>query len=986
MDQGSHTLVFTDLVDSTQLTERLGDERARALFAAHDRAARALLAPCGGREVDRTDGFFLLFDDVAGACRFALGYHRALADLDLASRVGIHVGNVSLFENAPEDVARGAKPTEVEGLAKAFTARVMALARGGQTLLSAAARASLGDDAVPPDALVDSHGHYRLKGVEAPVEIFELGLRDTSHFLPPDDVEKAYRVVRAGDFWRPVREVRHNLPAERDAFVGRSAELRTLAARFDGGARLVTVLGPGGTGKTRLVRRYGWTWLGDWPGGVHFCDLSEARSLDGIYFAVAQALEVPLRRDPAAQLGNAIAGRGRCLIVLDNFEQVVAHAPATLGPWLDRARDAAFLVTSRERMHLAGEEILPLEPLPLAEEAIELFATRARAQRPDFALDDSNRVAVGEVVRLLDGLPLAIELAAARTRVLSPAQLVERMRDRFTLLAGARGAAARQATLRAAIDWSWELLEPWEQAAFAQCSTFDGGFMLEAAEAVLNLKAWREAPPVLDVVQALADKSLLRIYVPAGQRRYAFDEPYFGMYLSIHEYAAEKLAGSGGDAVATEARHGGYFAGFGTADAIAALSEHGGVRRRHVLALELDNLLTACRRAIARRDSVQALYTFRAAWEVLELQGPAALAATLCVQVLALDGLDAAQRADMLMTHALALRRTQRGKDIGPEPEQALAMARQLGDRRLEASILVNLGNLQREHGRMGEARASYESSLALYRQLGRLRNQGTVLGNLGTLHIEQGHADEADTHYAQALAIHRETGNRRSEGIILGNMGGLRFTQGRVDEAEQCSVDALAIHREVGNRIFEGMTLGNLGGIQLSRGQLDQARANFEDALALARELGDRRSEGDVLDNLGLLLRAQRNFDQARAHHEAALVIHREVGNRRHEGMSLGNLGGLRAELGHVAAGRADVDAAESILREVGDEALLAQVLCERGRVEVAAGNRAEAQAALESASKLMQSTDAAPESEVGRAVARLRHALADPPDRVPP
>jgi class 3 adenylate cyclase len=494
----AHALLFTDLVDSTAVVERLGDARAASVLAEHDRIARALLSQHGGREIDHSDGFFLLFEDPVRAAAFALDYHAALDVLGLRSRAGLHVGPVTLRENPADDVARGAKPIEVEGIAKPLAARVMSLARGGQTLLTQAARAALGG-ALADGALVEAHGHYRLKGIAEPVEIFEIGVRDRSSFVPPEDTEKAFRVVRGEDGWRPVREVRHNLPRERDAFVGRSADLASVATRLDSGARLLTVLGPAGTGKTRLARRYGWTWLGDWPGGVYFCDLSDARTLESVFFVVALALDVPLGKDdPAVQLGRAISTRGRCLLILDNFEQIVPHAEASVGRWLDRAADAAFLVTSRERLHLAGEEVLPLEPLSVDAEGVELFAMRARTQKADFALTPDNRATVARVVALLDGLPLAIELAAARIHVLSPAQLLERLTDRFALLAGARSAADRQATLRGAIDWSWNLLLPWEQSALAQCSVFEGGFTLDAAEAVLDLASWTDAPSIVD--------------------------------------------------------------------------------------------------------------------------------------------------------------------------------------------------------------------------------------------------------------------------------------------------------------------------------------------------------------------------------------------------------------------------------------------------------------------------------------------------------
>ena len=974
----AHALLFTDVVDSTLLVERLGDARAAEVWAEHDHRARELLACHRGREIDRTDGFFLLFDDTADAARYALAYQQALGDLALSARAGLHVGPVTLRENAAEEVARGAKRTEVEGLAKPIAARVMALARGGQTLLTATARTALGDT-LPEGTEIESHGHYRLKGVEVPVEVFELGIRGSAPFSPPADVDKAYRVVRAGDLWRPVREVRHNLPAERDAFVGRTAELRALALRLDAGARLLTVLGPGGTGKTRFVRRYGWTWLGDWPGGLYFCDLSEARSLDGIFFAVASALEVPLGKDDlGVQLGHAIAGRGRCLVILDNFEQVLEHASVTLGHWLDRAADAAFVVTSRERLHLPGEEILPIEPLPLEKEAIDLFAARARAQRPDFVLGDANRAAVAEVVRLLDGLPLAIELAAARARVLSPAQLVERLRDRFHLLAGARGAAARQATLKAAIDWSWDLLMPWEQATLAQCAVFEGGFTLEAAEAVLDLSAWPDAAPAMDAVQALVDKSLLRTWVPAAQGRFDIEESYFGMYVSIREYASEKLKASGPRAErVAEERHGLYFAGFGTEEALEALGRHGGVSRRRTLALELDNLVAACRRAVERSDGDTAVASYRAAWEVIGLQGPFALGVALGALVLALDGIDASLRAAALLTRALASWRAGRMKEAEAWLTQALALASELRDRRREGSVHAGLGDLCREQGRMEQARVHFEAALVIHRKVDDQAAEGDDLGRLALLHHEQGRMEEARAHYEAALAIHREVGDRRVEAVELGNLGELHSDQGRMEEARSHYEQALAIHREVGNRRFEGTVLGNLGSHHREQGRMEKARSLHDQALAIHREVGNRRFEGLELGNLGNLHRDQRRVEEARAHYDQALAILREVGQRRFEGIVLSNLADLFVQQGLINEARETLRVGESLQGEVDDRLEIAKLRCIRARVETTAGDIDLARSTLTEVEAMAAAVGAGPDSALGHEIAKLRAAL---------
>jgi predicted ATPase/class 3 adenylate cyclase/Tfp pilus assembly protein PilF len=975
-------LLVTDMVDSTKLSEAIGDAASAALWAAHDRVARDLLRTWRGREIDRTDGFLLLFDSATDAAGYALAYHDATASVDprLRARAGLHVGPIVLIENSAEDVALGAKPWEVEGIAKPLAARVMTLAKPGRTLLSAAAAAAVDIAALAGHAL-HHHGHYRLKGISEPVAIAELAPPDAA-CPPPADAEKAYRVVRDGELWRPMREVRHNLAPERDAFVGRDAELRHLAERLDAGARLLTVLGPGGTGKTRLARRYAMAWLGEWPGGVYFCDLSEARTVEDIHAAVALALGVPLGTGNAsAQLGHAIAGRSRCLVILDNFEQVQAHAPATVGRWLDRAAEASFVITSRERLHLPGEEVAPLEPMHLASEAMELFTVRARARQPGFAITAGNRDAVAEIVRLLDGLPLAVELAAARVQVLSPAQIMARMKDRFALLSGARGAAARQATLRAAIDWSWELLAPWEQAALAQCSVFDGGFTLEAAEAIVALGGWPEAPPVLDVINALVDKSLLRTWLPESTRRLDIAEPFFGMYLSIREYASEKLHASGEPfATATDQRHGRYFACFGSDDALDALQMHGGIARRRTLALELDNLVSACRRAARRGESEVAAACFLAAWAILEAQGPFALAAMLGRQVAALDALGPHARARVQIAAASALHAGGEIAGANAMLLPAVALARQSQDRRALAMALRVLGIANFRRSETREAHEHFAAAQALFEALGNRMQLGTLLGNVANLQMEQGRMAEARTTFEAALALHREVGNRAAEGVTLGNLGTLHYELGSMAEARAAYDAALAIHREAGNLSQEAVTLYNLGILVSREGALQEAEAHYRAALRIHRETGYRRGEGVVLTQIAELHKIAGEFDEACAQYDEALSMHREVGNRRFEGGTLTALGELLAEQGHIEASLRTLEAGERLLRDVGDALALAKLLCAKGLSALAAADSVTARAALAEAESIGTGLGTQPSSELGQLLDALRSSLSGP------
>src|SRR5262245_4397483 len=457
-------------------------------------------------------------------------------------------------------------------------------------------------------------------------------------FARPEEIAEALsgRAPVVGiDALRRGLRVQSVLPTERDVFVGRAAELVEIEECFAAGLQVVVLLGAAGMGKSRLAVHFGWQSLERWPGGAWFCDLTDAKDRDGIATCVAGALGVPLGRgDAMNQLGYAIAGRGRCLVILDNFEQVAGDV-GELERWTERARQASFLVTSRERLDLRGQVVRVVEPLSVPS-GMELFVERARQQRPGLQLEASDLEKVREIVRTVEGMPLAIELAAARLRLMTVTEISERMRDGFRVLGGE--GHGRHGTLHAAIDGSWDLLRPWEKAAWTQCAAFEGGFTLEAAEGVLDLGAWPDAPWVVDVVQSLVDKSLIRTWVPEGPTRARVPEARFGMYASLQQYALEKLraegavpgGGSGPQAEhAVAARHGKWYARFGTLDALETLHGHGGPARWWGLRREKENLVLACRRAVARADGPIATAAYCALGEIVELQGPYGVAVEL---------------------------------------------------------------------------------------------------------------------------------------------------------------------------------------------------------------------------------------------------------------------------------------------------------------------------------------------------------------------
>ncbi len=788
-----------------------------------------------------------------------------------------------------------------------------------------------------------------------------------------------------------VETARPALTFPRSSFVGRIDELAAIERQFADGARLVTLVGPGGAGKTRLAWRYLETRLDAWPGGAWVADLGEATTADEACREVARAMQIPLVGDDSpTQLGHALAARRRSLLILDGVEQLADGLEALVAPWIARAPDLRVLATSRIVLKADGERIVAVDGLPETD-ATALLLTRAADGGHELRRTPRTDAHVAAIVRELDCLPLAIELAAARLKLLTPGKLRKRLARRFEVLRGARDTHGQQTTLRGAIEASWDLLDDAERATLAQLAAFAGSFGLDAAEAIVDITGWPDAAGVIDQVGTLVDHSLVR-RIPAPDDA----EPRFALLKSVRAFADEQLdttgllVGPGGEEAtgpgprrAIERRHGAWFASFGDPDHLAALDTHGGVALRRQLAADVANLEAAAVRATARGYAPTAVGAACALAEELRLRGPFGRGRQLLDDVLALPGVEPVERARLLRQRAWLARSAGDTSRAAEDFVEALDLVRDARDATgeagpaLEADILMGLAIARRVQGRMEDSRALFEQAQELARATGNRQALGRVLGNLAVVHKNLGRPDEARRLYGQALSIHRDVGNRRSEGIHLGELALLCVELGRSNEALRLYEDALAIHREVGNRRVEGQIVGNLGVLHRGLGRYRDAVRLMQESLAIHREVGNRRSEAVALGNLGDLCLQLGNLGGAAACLDASLEICRELQFRLGEAAFVGSRGEVAARQGQLDDARAWLASSEVLLRELGNKTELGKLLCRRGRVERDAGDVAAAGAALEEARGLAAQLGVGRRSELGQAVEELATSL---------
>jgi predicted ATPase/class 3 adenylate cyclase len=820
---GTVTFLFSDIEGSTRLVTALGDAFG-PLLERHHAILREAFEASGGTDIGTEgDAFFVVFESAPAAVAAAVAAQLALAaepwgqdSGPVRVRMGLHTGEGTLGGD------------NYIGIDVNRAARIAAAAHGGQVLISAATRA-LVESSLPGGVRLRDLGAYRLKDLDQPERLVQLDVVDLPAEFPPPRT----------------MEVPSNLPTQLTSFIGRDREVAEVIELL-GGSRLVTLTGPGGTGKTRLSLRVAELAADGYSGGAFFAELAPITDAGLIPTTIAQA--VGLRVDPARPVIDSLEAHLRdlkVLLVLDNFEQVLDGAPL-VGRLLQAAARLSVIATSRESLRVRGEQEYPVPPLGLPDprstisvdalsqyEAVALFIQRARAVKPDFAVTNDNAPAVAAICVGLDGLPLAIELAAARSKLFSPEAILARLGHRLALLSStARDLPERQRTLRGAIDWSHDLLDPHEQALFRRLAIFVGGCTIASAAAICAPD--RElGMDVADGLTSFADKSLLRL------TESEHGEPRFGMLETIREYGLEKLAASE-DAATIRQRHQDYFA---TLALEAEPEVIGGNQKEWLDRLdhEHDNLRGAVRGAADDARIELALRAAAALWRFWHQRGH-------------------------LVEGREVLDELVKRPDAGSWP----------GAR---AKALAALGGVTYWQGDMPSAGAAYAEALRIERDRDDPAALADALYNAGFVAVLTGDPVTARADYTEAIAIYEKLGNPKDLTRVREALVFLMYHQGEYAEATQLQEENVRRFRDAGESYRIANALALLAGINLRAGSFEAAHTHSAESIGIFAAAGDVQSIVRLTLIAAALAAAEKDFARAARLSGAAAALKAPLG-----------------------------------------------------------------------------------------------------------
>ncbi len=850
-------------------------EEMRIALARHD----ALLTACIERHAGTViksrgegDSFFAVFNRAADAAAAACDIQRALfaerwpTSTPLRVRIALHLGGTELRNG------------DYYGPTVNRCARLRAIAHSGQILLSQAV-ADRAREALPHGVSIQDLGWHRLKDLQQPEHIFQLVCPD----LPSD-----FPTLKS------LEAIPNNLPSQLTSFIGREQEMDTVKQLLKA-TRLLSLIGTGGCGKTRLILQVAADLLEEYPDGVWLIELATLSDPSLVPQAVAATLGVreeldrSLRTGPES--GHPLLARliaylqpKKLLLILDNCEHLVEPCAQLAEALLRACPDLRIVATSRGALGITGETVWRVPSLSLPDprrlpptenlmqyEAVRLFVERAIAASPTFSLTDQNAPAVVQICYRLDGIPLAIELAAARVKVLSVEQIAARLDDRFRLLTGgSRTALPRQQTLRAMMDWSFNLLSEAERIVLRRLSVFAGGWTIEAAEAVCAGEGvkWHE---VLDWLTHLVDESLVIMEERGGEARYRLLE-------TVRQYAQEKLLDAG-EAEIVRRRHRDWFLSL----AEQAASELMGPRQAawlDRLEEEHDNLWTALEWSLGS-DKVEAgLHLAAALWRFWEVRGYLSEGRTWLEAALAKSGSASEELRAKLLQGAGILAWYQ---DDYPRAaalcQESLALYRQFNNKQGIAMALNILGLVRRNQGEYVEARSVLEESLAIFRELGDRPHVADSLLTLGIVACRQGDYPRATRLLEESLTLFRESEDERGIASALNNLGIVARYEGNYHRAVALHEESLALLEELGDKGGIGFSLYILGLAAHCQGYHERALTLLKRSLTMQRELGDRGGIARCLEGLAEVVCSQGKHERAGRLFGAAEALREVIG-----------------------------------------------------------------------------------------------------------
>jgi predicted ATPase/class 3 adenylate cyclase len=901
---GTVTFVFTDIEGSTHLLQELGDAYPDVLEAHNELIAVAFTAAGGRLFGSQGDALFAVFSEPAGAVAGALEAQRALRSHpwdghEVRVRMGVHTGDA---------VVRGG--TYI-GLDVHRVARICSAAHGGQVLVSEATAIRAAGRLREGAGLLDL-GPHRLKDLPEPDQLFEL-----TH----PDLEGGAGRLRSD-------AVPGNLPKQVNTFVGRRQEVADAHDRLRAGKALLTLVGPGGCGKTRLALEVAAEVVDAYPDGAWVVELASVNEPDLVVPAIAATLEV--RDEPGVGLEAALAGflrTRRLLLVLDNCEHLVESCARVVADLIRACPGLQVLATSQEALAVAGEHVVSVPPLALGE-SVQLFADRASARAPGFALDGGSAAAVSQICRRLEGIPLAIELAAARVNVLTPSQIAARLDDQFRLLTGGdRAALPRQRTLRATVEWSHGLLTSTEQMLLRRLAVFAGGWTLDAAEAVCAREAEDDtlrAREVLDLLGRLVARSLVVVEEQDGAARYRLLEP-------IRQYATERLFDAG-EAADIRSRHLQEFAAL-TLEAEPELTGADQAAWLTRLAAEADNLRAAMEWSASHPAGGELLLSMATSlWRFWLVRGHWAEGRAWLARAL-----DANEPRTSSRARALAAAGDLATEDgLYEEAHQllgeSLALWRELDDTEGIAKTLNHLGNLARARYETDAARAMLQQGLEMRRAAGNDRGVAVSLRNLGLLATQQRDFETARTLFEEAVPLARAAGDKRVIATLTHALATVTFSDGDWDEARRLAEEALQMSRQLGDRQGVAEALTVLSGVSAAEGDGPAATSLLAEADAGWQALASRDGKTWTRTVLGEMALSAGDYGDAAQHLDEAL-------RRRHRG-DPGALARLTNVCGWAWFLVGDLDTAEPLLTEAIE---LARVAGDDAQLSVALHNLAD-------------------------------------------